>query len=443
MLGHSASISIKYDRFGRYFHNIIDGTETGSHVYQLDIRLSFCSGITQRADPHGIKLSCLSILVDNGIFHDQTSQTAMCLHGCDRAFHLNGFAESSTAHIRQRQICSCPALQTLVFLITGVWELHQLSAILSQYCHHFFSHRLLESSHPVISMNHKIWSYFLQIFLIAQGLLLYHTTHATNIFKQCLSLRKRQKRISFIADHRFIRQHTDDQTSQAGCFPDNGNVTTVQHICGKTHIDCAVLHFCQLLRYYFQILRIVDLCTKLIFHIQRTDHAFVRNFVQCIFCIAFHLISLTECHDPVKPDLPVLFLQMIKGLCSQGILKKFNAYFFNLIIVNHCFKILLRKRKCGADRHTALFTFNHLVQNHIFKHQIPMHQQNVILCQCLSGTVDGIDIIGLVIDRIFHKGVSKRQIQALTVLCQYLIMPSGGHDHFFDPLISDLAELTT
>ena len=72
-----------------------------------------------------------------------------------------------------------------------------------------------------------------------------------------------------------------------------------------------------------------------------------------------------------------------------------------------------------------------------------MHQQNVILCQCLSGTVDGIDIIGLVIDRIFHKGVSKRQIQALTVLCQYLIMPSGGHDHFFDPLISNLAELTT
>ena len=69
-----------HDRFGRYFHNIIDGTETGSHVYQLDIRLSFCSGITQRADPHGIKLSCLSILIDNGIFHDQTSQTAMCLH---------------------------------------------------------------------------------------------------------------------------------------------------------------------------------------------------------------------------------------------------------------------------------------------------------------------------------------------------------------------------
>ena len=72
-----------------------------------------------------------------------------------------------------------------------------------------------------------------------------------------------------------------------------------------------------------------------------------------------------------------------------------------------------------------------------------MHQQNVILCQCLSGTVDGIDIIGLVIGRIFHKGVSKRQIQALTVLCQYLIMPSGGHDHFLNSLICDLTKLTT
>ena len=89
MLGHSASISIKYDRFGRYFHNIIDGTEARSHVYQLDIRLSFCSGITQRADPHGIKLSCLSILVDNAVKYGAEGGTiTLTLEKTDRQARL-------------------------------------------------------------------------------------------------------------------------------------------------------------------------------------------------------------------------------------------------------------------------------------------------------------------------------------------------------------------
>ena len=132
---------------------------------------------------------------------------------------------------------------------------------------------------------------------------------------------------------------------------------------------------------------------------------------------------------------------MIERLCGQCILEKFDTHFFNMVVMNHCLKILLRQRKRGADGHATLFACDHLIQHCIFKYQISMHQQNVIVCQCFSCTVDGIDVVGLVIDRVLYKGVRKRQMQAFTVFGQYLVMPSGGHNHFLDPLISDLAEL--
>ena len=192
----------------------------------------------------------------------------------------------------------------------------------------------------------------------------------------------------------------------------------------------------------FQILRIINLCTEAVLYIQRTDQTLIRYFIERIFCITGSFLPLAKRFNPVKPDFPVLFFQLIEGLGCHRILKKLNADFFNAVVMNDSFEIFLRQRNRRADGHAAVLTCQYLVKNPIFKDQISMHKQKIVIFQFLSCTVDGINIVGLIIDRIFHKSVSKRQIQALTVLCQYLIMPSGGHDHFLDPLICNLSKLT-
>ena len=113
----------------------------------------------------------------------------------------------------------------------------------------------------------------------------HYTADTTDIFKKCLSLRIRQQRVSLITDHRFIRKHTDDQTSQSCCLSDNCNMTTVQHICGKTHIHSSVFYFFEHSGHLLQIFRIINLGTKPVLYIQRTDQTLIGYFVKRIFRI--------------------------------------------------------------------------------------------------------------------------------------------------------------
>ena len=92
MLNHSAGIPVKNNRLRRNFHNIVNRTETGCHIYQLNIRFSLGGRIAQRADPHGIKLSCFPILIDNCIFHNKAGQSTVSLHGTYCSLHLYGFS---------------------------------------------------------------------------------------------------------------------------------------------------------------------------------------------------------------------------------------------------------------------------------------------------------------------------------------------------------------
>ena len=193
----------------------------------------------------------------------------------------------------------------------------------------------------------------------------------------------------------------------------------------------------------FQIIRIINLCTEAVLYIQRTDQTLIRYFIERIFCITGSFLPLAKRFNPVKPDLPVLFFQLIEGLGCHRILKKLNADFFNAIVMNDSFEIFLRQRNRRTDGHAAVLTCQYLVKNPIFKDQISMHKQKIVIFQFLSCTIDGINIVGLIIDRIFYKCIGKGQIQALAVLFQHLIKESCGHNHFLNSCLCNLVQLTT
>ena len=109
--------------------------------------------------------------------------------------------------------------------------------------------------------------------------------------------------------------------------------------------------------------------------------------------------------------------------------------------MDDCLKILFRKRKRGTDGHAALLALHHIIKNGVFKYQITVHQQNILIFQVFSGAIDRINIIGFIINRIFYKRNSKRQFQTFAVLFQHRIKQACCHHHFFDSFFSQLSQL--
>ena len=79
MLRQSAGISVKNNGLRGHFRHVINGTETGSHVHQLDIRLSLGGRIAQAGNPHAVELKGLAFFHHNGILSDQPGDSAVRL----------------------------------------------------------------------------------------------------------------------------------------------------------------------------------------------------------------------------------------------------------------------------------------------------------------------------------------------------------------------------
>ena len=102
VLCQTTSIAIKNNRFSGHFHDIINSTKTAGHIHQFNIRLTLCSRVTKRTDPHRIKLIGFAILKDLSILYNKTRYTAMSLQSCDQTFHVDKFAEPTSSYIRHR-----------------------------------------------------------------------------------------------------------------------------------------------------------------------------------------------------------------------------------------------------------------------------------------------------------------------------------------------------
>lgn len=95
-----------------HFRHVINGTETGSHVHQLDIRLALRRGIAQRADPHGVELVQLTIMLHDGLLCDQSGQAAVNLQCFDNGTDLNELAQALSAVFRHGQLFLDPRINS-------------------------------------------------------------------------------------------------------------------------------------------------------------------------------------------------------------------------------------------------------------------------------------------------------------------------------------------
>ena len=365
----------------------------------------------------------------------------MGLQGGNRPLHGNHLPQPCPADVRQRQIRPGAVLQGPVFLIAGVGKLHQLSAVGGQYGDGLVPNRLLKAVDPVVAMNQIRGVIGLQIFPIAQGPLLHHLIHAGNALKHGPPLLKGQQRKPLIAGHRLIGENADDEPSQALRLPDNGNVPAVEHIRGKAHVHRPALHLPQAVGHNGQILRVVHLGAEHVPNIQRAQGALGGHPVERRLRVALDLARLTEGGDLSQPDPPLLFPQQIQRLGGHRVGKKLHANLCNQAVPQNRLEILLGKRDGGTHRRAAAAAFQHRVQHGVFQHQIAVQQEN-IPCQILSCKVDGVDVIGLPVVRIFDKRDAHRQFQILAVLLYHTVERPCGDDNFGDSRLRQHPQLT-
>ena len=61
-----------------------------------------------------------------------------------------------------------------------------------------------------------------------------------------------------------------------------------------------------------------------------------------------------------------------------------------------------------------------------------MHQDDVVILQCIFCTIDAVDVVGLVVERVVYEGVLQRKVEGVTVVHQHFIVITGSNHHFFD-----------
>ena len=71
-----------------------------------------------------------------------------------------------------------------------------------------------------------------------------------------------------------------------------------------------------------------------------------------------------------------------------------------------------------------------------------MHQDDILILQIVAGTVDRIDVVGLVVDRILHKGDMQRKIKAVTIADQHAVECACRHDDLGDARFGKHRELS-
>ena len=440
MLCLSACVSVEDDRFGRDFRDILDGTETGSHIHQLDVRFALCGRIAEARYPHGVELVRAAVPVDHRVLYDETCQAVMGFHCRDKALGLQHFSEPSAPDIGHSELSPGPCLDFLVFLVAGIRELHESSAIGRQHGYYFIADGLLEACTPVVAVHYDSGFIFLEIFFVAERSLVYDLVNAGYVLEHDLALRRGDKGKPLIADYSFIGQDADDQSSEFVRFFDNCNVSAVDDIGGEAHVNCAGLDLFKLGGDHCQIFRIIYLGAEEVLHVQSSDVGCSVQFIQGVLRVDLAVVVLAEFLYLAEPDFPVLFEQLIERLGLHRLVENIDAHLHDLTVDDLGFEILLRQRKCGGNGHAGDFRRHNPVKYLVFEDEIAVHQDNIVV-QVLPCAVDRIDVIGLVVDGILHESKVDRQFKAEAVLYQHSVIIAGRDHDLFNACIRDLSEL--
>ena len=188
MLRQSAGISVKNNGLRGHFRHVINGTETGSHVHQLDIRLALRRGIAQRADPHGVELVQLAVMLHDGLLCDQPRQSAVYFQRLDNGTDLNELAQALSAVFRHGQLFLDPRINSFYFFIICIRDIYDLTAVCLQQSFHVVTDSLQSSLLPVIPMDHVVRAQFFNDLIIHYIILHDHIADFRDIFYQLHTL---------------------------------------------------------------------------------------------------------------------------------------------------------------------------------------------------------------------------------------------------------------
>ena len=71
-----------------------------------------------------------------------------------------------------------------------------------------------------------------------------------------------------------------------------------------------------------------------------------------------------------------------------------------------------------------------------------MHQDDIVILECILCTIDAIDVVGLVVKRVVYEGVLQREVKRIAIVFQYLIIITRGHNYFLNTKRSEESKLS-
>ena len=163
------------------------------------------------------------------------------------------------------------------------------------------------------------------------------------------------------------------------------------------------------------------------------DVALIANFIECVLRIAFAVVGIAILLDLSQPYQPVFLIQFVERLSGYGIIKEFDANLFDTTVPDDSLEILFRQRKDAAHCHAACLAVKDSLHHQIFKNQIAMHQDDVVVFQIILGAINTVYVVGLVIDGIVDKSKLQRKVQGVAIIHQYFVVITSCNYNFRNP----------
>ena len=303
----------------------------------------------------------------------------MGLHGRDQSLHVDELTQASPADVGHTGLCTVVGIQFLVFGIVAVGIFYQLAAILSQNVYHFLTDRLLEALLPIVTMHHIVGLQVAEVLCIGECLLLHHSLHTRQILEEGLTLLVGDEGEALIGGDGLIGEDTDDESAEATRPVEDGDMTRVDILGGEAHIDGALIDLGQFPADHLQVFGRIDLRAEHIPDITGIDPALVAHLIEGVLGIALTIVGLTELLDIPEPDEPVFLQYLIEGLGGHRIVEELDAHLLDTSIADDGLEVLLRQGQGAAHSHTAAGTVDHRLHHQVLKHQVAMHQNDVVV----------------------------------------------------------------
>ena len=239
-----------------------------------------------------------------------------------------------------------------------------------------------------------------------------------------------------------VREHADDEAAQFAGLADDGDVSAVDDVRREAHVDGPVFDFPEARGDDGEILGGVDFRAEAVLDIVGVDAAGIRDFVERLLRITLSVVMLAKLADFVQPEFPFGVVKFIERLRLHRTVKELDADGFHKTILYHRLEVLLGQRQRGADLHAAVLAVQHVVQHRRLEDEVAVHEQDVVVPQMLPCAVDGVDVIGLAVERVVDKGEVQRQTQRAAVVDQHTVEVASRHDHLCDTGVRDQAQLS-